>query len=183
MQIGRLIERGDLRASRFGRAWIVDRESLQRYAAARPGRGRPLSAAVAWRRLAIAKAASLEDVRQLANECRRRSVPVAVRILPGELDSALDDRRLVLGAADAAIARHAAVGQPRERVAYVRASDLDGFLDDHFAERRSEESNVLLRVVGDDVWPFGQERFVDPVVAAIDLIDIGDVRSAAEAIR
>ena len=183
MQIGRLIERGDLLASRFGRAWIIDRKSLQRYAAARPSRGRPLSAAVAWQRLASAGVRSLADVRKLANVCRRRAVPVPIRVLPGELDSALDDHRLVLGGADAAIAHQAAVGQPGERVAYVRASDVDEFLSDHFAERGADGSNLSLRVVEDDVWPFDGSRVVPSLVAAVDLVDIGDVRSAAEAIK
>jgi excisionase family DNA binding protein len=183
MQVGRLIDRGDLLASRFGRAWIVDSGSLQRYAAARPSRGRPLSAAVAWQRLANANAKSLADVRKLANECRRRAVPVPIRVLPGELDSAIKDHRLVLGGADAAIARQSAVGKPRERVAYVRASDIDEFLIDHFAERGVDGADLSLRVVDDDVWPFDGDRFVPPLVAAVDLVDIGDVRSASEAIR
>lgn len=183
MQVGRLIERGDLLASRFGRAWTIDRESLQRYAAARPSRGRPLSAAMAWQRLANASAGSLADLRMLANECRRRAVPIAVRVLPGELDTALEDQRLVLGGTDAAIAHQSAVGQPRQRVAYVRASDVDEFLSDHFAVRGAADSNLVLRVVNDDIWPFNEDRYVAPLVAAIDLVDIGDARSAAEAIR
>ncbi len=183
MQVGRLIERGDLIASRFGRAWIIDRESLQRYAAARPSRGRPLSAAVAWRRLADARVRSLADLRKLANDCRRRAVPVPVRVLPGEFCSALLDHRLVLGGADAAIAHRAAVGQPREHVAYVRASEVDQFLTDHFAVRDDAGCNLVLRVVDDGVWPFDGNRIVGPVVAAIDLVDIGDIRYAAEAIK
>jgi excisionase family DNA binding protein len=183
MQVGRLIENGDLLASRFGRAWVIDRDSLQRYAAARPGRGRPLSAAAAWQRLSNAHADSIDDLRRLANQCRRRAVTVPVRVLPGELDAAIGDERIVLGGADAAIAHKAAVGQPSERVAYIRASCVEGFLGDHFASHDALQPNLVLRVVVDEVWPFEEERFVSPLVAAIDLVDVGDVRSAAEAIR
>ena len=183
MQVGRLIQQGDLDASRFGRAWMVNRESLQRYASARPRRGRPLSAGPAWKRLIDADPKSLAEVRQLANECRRRAARRPVRLLPGELDVALRDARLVLGGADAAINLGAAVGQPRERVCYVRESDVDAFLADHFGSVDHENPNVILRVVDDDVWPFDGHRNAPAAVAAVDLVDFGDVRSAAEVIR
>lgn len=183
MQIGRLIERGDLLASRFGRAWVIDRESLQRYAAARPARGRPLSAAAAWRLLGEARAGSHKELRYLANQCRRRAVSAPARVFPGELEKAIADQRLVLGGADAAISHGAAVGQPRDRVAYVRASELIEFLSDHHAVTGDTEPNLLLRVVDDEVWPFDGLRFVAPLVAAVDLVDVGDVRSASEVIR
>jgi excisionase family DNA binding protein len=183
VQVGRLIDRGDLVASRFGRVWMIDRESLQRYASARPHRGRPLSASHAWQRIVDADPKSLAEVRQLANECRRRADRRPIRLLPGELDAALQDPRLVLGGADAAINAGAAVGQPRERVGYLRESDLDEFLSDHFGSFDNENPNVILRVVDDEAWPFDGQRFAPAVVAAVDLVDVGDVRSVAEVIR
>jgi excisionase family DNA binding protein len=183
MQVGRLIQQGDLDASRLGRTWMVNRKSLQRYASARPRRGRPLSPGPAWQRLIDADPKSLAQVRQLANECRRRAARRPVRLLPGELDAALQDARLVLGGADAAINLGAAIGQPRERVCYVRESDLEAFLADHLGSVDHENPNVILRVVDDDVWPFDGQRNAPVAVAAVDLVDIGDVRSAAEVIR
>ena len=183
MQVGRLIRQGDLDAGRFGRSWVVNRESLQRYAAARPSKGRPLSAASAWDRLLHSNPGSLHDLRQLANKCRRRADRQPIRLLPGEVDQAMHDARLVLGGGDAAIQYGSAVGQPRERIAYVRSRDLEPFLSDHFGSPDHENPNVILRVVDDDSWPFDEQRFAPAVVAAVDLVDIGDVRSAAEAIR
>ena len=183
MQVGRLIQQGDLDADRFGRSWVVNRESLQRYAAARPPKGRPLSAASAWDRLLNADPRSLHDLRQLANQCRRRADRRPIRLLPGEVDQALQDERLVLGGADAAIQHGSAVGQPRQRIAYVGSHDFEPLLSDHFGSPDSENSNVILRVVDDELWPFDQQRFVSLFVAAVDLVDSGDVRSAAEAIR
>ena len=183
MQVGRLIRQGDLAADRFGRSWVVNRESLQRYAAARPPRGRPLSVASAWNRLLGANPRSLSDLRELANQCRRRAERQPIRVLPGEVERAFQDERLVFGGADAAIHHGSAVGQPRERIAYMRACDLEPFLSDYFGSPDSENPNMILLVVDDDSWPFGLQRFVPAVVAAVDLVDIGDVRSAAEALR
>lgn len=183
MQVGRLIQQGDIDAARFGRAWMVDRESLQRYASARPGRGRPLSPGSAWQRLFYADPHSLGHVRQLANVCRRRAERRPIRVLPGELDAALEDLRLVLGGADAAINLGAAVGQPRERVGYLRESDLENFLANHFGQLDNESPNLILRIVQDEIWPFDERRFAPSAVVAVDLVDIGDVRSLAELIR
>ena len=182
MQVCRLIRNGELVATRFGRAWIVDPESLARYAASRPGRGRPLAAREAWRRLLQSNPTSLAEARLLANACRRRALRRPVRVLPGELDGALADDRLILGGTDAALAYGAAIGLPQQRVGYVRAADAEVFVDDHFGEFGEESANLVLRVVDDGLWPFN-DRLVPRPVAVIDLIDLGDVRSAAEAMR
>jgi excisionase family DNA binding protein len=83
MQVGRLIQRGDLTATRFGRVWMIHPESLNRYAAARPERGRPLSSQAAWLQLLEAEPLTLEELRRLANTCRRRAERYPARILPG----------------------------------------------------------------------------------------------------
>jgi hypothetical protein len=87
-------------------------------------------------------------------------------LLPGELDAALQDARLVLGDADAAIYHGAAVGKPGESIGYLRESDFDEFLTYHFGSLGDEAPNVVVRVV-DEVWPFDAEKFAHAVVAAV----------------
>jgi hypothetical protein len=96
---------------------------------------------------------SLAELRRLANACRRRADLRPVRVLPGELDGALADVRLVIGGADAAIGHGAAVGQAREHIAYVRSSDVAGFLSVHFGSPENDSPNLSLRVVDDEAWP------------------------------
>ena len=183
MQVGPLIKNGELAATRFGRTWIVNRESLPRCADLRPGRGRPWTAHQAWDRLLESNPTELVHARRLANACRRRALRRPLRVLPGELDGALADDRLVLGGTDAALALGAAIGLPRQRVGYVRASDMQGFVDDHLGRFDEDGANLLLRVVDDELWPFADVRLAPRPVAVIDLVDLGDIRSAAEIMR
>ncbi len=69
---------------------------------------------------------------------------------------------------------------------YVRSSDLVGLASDRRLRpvEAGEPPNVYLRVVDDEVWPFGAgERYAPPVVAAVDLVEVLDHRSADEVLR
>jgi len=62
--------------------------------------------------------------------------------------------------------------------AYVRQSDLEVILDEEAMEERTERFNLLLRVVEDRVWPFGQGSEVAPrPVVAVDLLESDDERA------
>jgi excisionase family DNA binding protein len=182
VQIGRLIDAGELDAKRFGRSWAIDPESLRRYRLLRPRRGRPLSERASWQRVLDAEPpANIDEAIDLARLVRRRSRNERLRILPA-LDGRIeDDPRVHHGGAHAAIHHSAGVGRPDQRDVYIGAGDADSFRADYRANSNADDPNVVLRVV-DEPMAFG-DRFVPPIVALLDLLDAADTRAAAEALR
>lgn len=190
MQISRLVRQGDLRASRFGNALLIDEDSVSEYRELRPERGRPLSASSAWARIARESARleaagnerqALESARHLAIVARRRADRHAYRVVPNRLPALLTDQRVVLSGADAG-QRHGAPVRPGEpHPVYVSSADRDQLVAD-YRLRDEAEPNVIVRVVDPDVWIL-HDRVAPPLVAAIDALDDGDARSAAEILR
>ena len=182
VQIGRLIDAGELDARRFGRSWAIDADSLRRYRLLRPQRGRPLSERAAWQRVFDAEPpADIDEAIDLARLVRRRSRNERVRIIPA-LDGRLErDPRLVHGGAHAAIHHGAAIGRPDRRDVYIWNDDEDGFRADYRANSNADDPNIVLRVVEEPKEFDG--RFVPPIVALLDLLDAADTRAATEALR
>lgn len=181
VQIGRLIDAGELDARRFGRSWAIDSESLRRYRIVRPRRGRPLTERTAWRRLLVAEPpANIDEAIDLTRLVRRRSRNERLRILPAFGDRVMGDLRVHHGGAHAAIHHGAGIGRPERHDVYISAADADAFRAEYHADPNSENPNVVLRVVDEPV-EFG--RFVPPIVAVLDLLDAADTRAAAEALR
>lgn len=182
VQVGRLIEAGELDARRFGRSWAIDPESLHRYRLLRPRRGRPLSEPAAWRRVLDAEPpADVDEAIELARLVRRRSRNERVRILPA-LDGRIDDDpRIHHGGAHAAIHHGAGIGRPGQRDIYIGAADVDAFRSEYRASPNADGANVVLRIVENPTLVGG--RFVPPIVAVLDLLDAADTRAATEALR
>lgn len=191
MQISRLVRQGDLRASRFGNAVLIDEDSVSEYRELRPERGRPLSASSAWARIARESARleaadnereALEAARHLAIVGRRRADRHAYRVVPNRLPALLADQRVVLSGADAGQHHGAPVRPGEPHPVYVSSDDLDQLAVEHRLRDDDAEPNVLVRVVDPGVWILGH-RVAPPLVAAIDAFDDGDARSAAEILR
>jgi excisionase family DNA binding protein len=182
VQVGRLIDAGELDAKRFGRSWAIDPDSLRRYRLLRPRRGRPLSERAAWQRvLAAGPPSNIDQAIDLARLVRRRSRNEHLRILPalhGRID---DDPRVHHGGAHAAIHHGAGIGRPDQRDIYIGASNADAFRADYRADPNADDPNVVLRIL-DEPMAFG-DKFVPPIVAVLDLLDAADTRAAAEALR
>jgi excisionase family DNA binding protein len=182
VQIGRLIDAGELNAKRFGRSWAIDPDSLRRYRLLRPRRGRPLSERASWRRVLDAEPpANIDEAIDLARLVRRRSRNERLRILPA-IDGRIEaDPRVHHGGAHAAIHHGAGIGRPDQRDLYISAGDADSFRAEYRADPNADDPNVVLRIV-DASMVFG-DRFVPPIVAVLDLLDAADTRAAAEALR
>lgn len=182
VQIGRLIDAGELDAERFGRSWAIDPDSLRRYRLLRPGRGRPLSERASWQQVLGAEPpVSIDDAIALARIVRRRSRNERVRILPA-LDGRIDDdQRVRHGGVHSAIHHGAGVGRPDQRDIYINAADVDAFRSEYRAHPNVGNANVVLRVVENPIAFDG--KFVPSIVAVLDLLDAGDTRAAAEALR
>jgi len=182
VHVGRLIDAGELDAKRFGRSWAIDPDSLHRYRILRPRPGRPLSERGAWQRVLEAEPpADIDEAIELARLVRRRSRNERVRILPA-LDARIaDDQRVRHGGAHAAIHHGAGIGRPQQRDVYIRARDADAFHSDYRANPNADDPNVVVRVVDDLID--GDDQFMPPIVAMLDLLDAADTRAAAEALR
>lgn len=182
VQVGRLIDAGELDAERFGRSWAIDPDSLRRYRLLRPRRGRPLSELASWKRVLDAEPpANIDDAIDLARIVRRRSRNERVRILPA-LDGRIDDDpRVRHGGTHAAIHHGAGVGRPNQRDIYIDAADVDAFRSEYRADPNADDANVVLRILENPIAFDG--KFVPPVVAVLDLLDAGDTRASAEALR
>ncbi len=182
VQVGRLIDAGELDAQRFGRSWIIDPGSLRRYRLLRPRRGRPLSERVSWQRMLDAEPpANIDEAIDLARLVRRRSQNERIRILPALHHRIVDDPRARHGGAHAAIHHGAGIGRPAQRDIYISAADADSFRADYRANPNADDPNVVLRIV-DEPMAFA-DKFVPPIVAVLDLLDAADTRAAAEALR
>ncbi|MEJ7719085.1 MAG: helix-turn-helix domain-containing protein [Ilumatobacteraceae bacterium] len=182
VQVGRLIDAGELDAERFGRSWAIDPDSLRRYRLLRPRRGRPLSELASWQRVLDAEPpVNIDDAIDLARLVRRRSRNERVRILPA-LDGRIDDDpRVRHGGAHAAIHHGAGIGRPGQRDIYINAADVDALRSEYRADPNADDANVVLRAVENPIAFDG--KFVPPVVAVLDLLDAADTRAAAEALR
>lgn len=185
-QIGRLIKAGELKADRFGPVWAVDLASVRRRAALRPRPGRPLAPRNAWARLRQASTAGVDDIEEvigLAVACRRRAERRSRRVLPAVLADVLADPRVVVSGTVAGEQHGAAVEGLPPHDLYIRRSDVEPVVAVHRMRtpEPNAEGNIHLQVVEDEVWPFdGDDQIAWPVVAAVDLIDALDHRSAAE---
>lgn len=184
IQVRRLIAAGELRAERFGRSWQVDLDSVHRYDDLRPSVGRPHGAKRSWDLLGRRHPSSMDEARQLAVEARRRARRRLARVSPGELPQLLSSDQVV-ASGTAAAAHHGAPVQDRPpHAVYVRQSDLDQVASKHDLRFEDGEPNVVVRVVPDAVWPFADDqRYANPVITLVDLIDDRDDRSAREVLR
>jgi len=179
VQIGRLIANGDLDATRFGRAWAIDRASLFRYAALHPPSGRPLNASNAWRRLEQARPTSVSDIEQLAVTCRRRAQRLSAWVPPVKHQSLLHDALVVPSGVVAAAALGAPVDEHPPFQIYVRLRDWPTIRAKYRADEQHSEPNVVVRIAPDDA-PVFHNGGVDHVVAAVDLVSEREHRIAAE---
>ncbi len=182
VQVGRLIDAGELDAERFGRSWAIDPNSLRRYRLLRPRRGRPLSEFASWQRVLDAEPpANIDEAIDLARLVRRRSRNERIRILPALDGRIADDPRVHHGGAHAAVHHGAGIGRPDQRDIYISAADADSFRADFRATPNADEPNAVLRIVEGPIA--FTDQFVPPIIAVLDLLDAADTRAAAEALR
>jgi excisionase family DNA binding protein len=182
VQVGRLIAQGEIIATKWGRAWMIDAASVHRYAALRPERGRPFEQQRAWDELLVTQVGSMKKAKALAVVARRHSVRHSVRVVPGMVEKLRRDSRVVLSGVDAAQAHGAHVSVMPPLDLYVRSKDLAGLMKKYVSAENVTDPNVIIRSVETDVLQqFG--KYVPLIVALVDLIAEGDTRSAQEVLH
>ena len=181
-QVGRLIARGELVATKWGAAWMVDAASVHRYASTRPERGRPYLPERAWAELLSSDVRTMDEAKKLAVLCRRRAERHGVRVIPGFLDSLRQDPRVVLSGVDAGRKFNAMVTVSPPVDVYLHVNDVEKVFKKYVSADHVTDPNVIIRVVESDVLQ-QFERHVPLIVALVDLVAEGDYRSAQEVLN
>lgn len=191
-RVRQLLASGQLRGQQVGRSWVIEPHEVEQLR--RRGVGRPWSAASAWAVLNVAdgqgrdlspaeRSRARQRLRQhgldgLVGPLRSRAEARSFYGHPSALDRLVDDPGVVRGGVSAARDHDADLiaGEPIEL--YVRRSRLAELVDRYALDSDADRPNVLVRIVDDDAWPFGDDAGVAPwPVVAVDLLDAGDDRS------
>ena len=181
-QVGRLLSRGEILGSKWGRSWMIDAASVHRYASTRPERGRPYLPERAWAELLDSNVRTMDGAKKLAVLCRRRAVRHGVRVIPGFLDALRKDSRVVLSGVDAGRKFKAMVMIAPPVDLYVHVDDAEKVFKKYISEDQVTDPNVIIRVVESDVLQ-QFEHHVPLIVALVDLVAEGDYRSAKEVLN
>ena len=192
-RVRQMLADGELRGSRVGRAWVVERDALDD-ALDRPSvSGRPWRPAAAWALLGLIAGSDVElspvDRVRIGRRAEAGVVDNLSRLRvrsgerrfyghPSVLGPLLEDPGVVRSGVSALgdygvdlVVQDVAEG-------YVRGSEVDVLVDQFALERGAGRWNVTLRVVDDEVWPFeADQRVASGVVVAVDLLDSADERS------
>jgi excisionase family DNA binding protein len=194
-----LAANGDIPAEKIGGRWLVEKVGVERRRRRGSSGGRPFIPRNAWAILclasgedvdAIAAAArsrlrrtlSLEGLGALSLRLEQRADVARYRAHPGEIAHLRESDKLIPSGVSAARLVGLDLLSGREVDGYVRASALDRLVKKHaLAPAAIGESNVVLRIVPDDVWDlFLAARPHAPEAAiALDLVEAHDSRSQA----
>ncbi|HVE67355.1 MAG TPA: helix-turn-helix domain-containing protein [Solirubrobacteraceae bacterium] len=194
-----LLQAGRLEGVKLGGRWLVDGRSVWRRKRAGASRGRHLRPRNAWGLLALA---SGEQAPWLSPGERYRMRCLLDNNALHALRPRLDERatvhrfqahagvlrrlgmhgRLVLTGASAASARGLELVAGRELDAYAPYGEVDDLIRRFALSPADDESNVVLREMPAELWPF-EERHAPVAAVAVDLGEYGDARSADVAER
>jgi len=183
-RVRQLIERGDLRAERFGRQWMVHSADVKDLRATTRVAGHPYSPTNAWGLLLLASGAqpswlSAADTRRLSTLLAERGIRTVIPLLrrrsqreswfihPSLLSRLASDPRTVRAGTSAV---DALVSDGFLEI-YVSGAVAQDLAMEFSADTHSRDGNVLVRVIN-GTWPFvpGQAS-VPRLVAAVDLLD------------
>ena len=183
-QVRRLIANGELRAEAVSgvrgrstsRPWTSD--LLRSRVAADPSAQK-----AAWRRLQAVgdESLDLDDLPSLAVQVRRRSHEQRFRILPFRAAGLRSDSAVV-HVRGRVQQRTALLSTPTVWTCTSDASDLAAVVDVHGLRPAFEDANVVVRIVEDEVWQFGEAKVAPLIVCALDSFERLDRRAAHEAL-
>jgi len=185
----------DLLAGRqIGREWAIERRALESLRRHRGPVGRPWRASSAWAVLAIADGDGSDLSPMDRSRARRRIAEKGLAGLVARLGARAEMRRFyghpsvlerlasepdVVRSGVSAAANHGADILAADFFeAYVPETRIAAIIDQYGLDPDAERPNVVLRVVGEAVWPFSPEVDVAPrSVVAVDLLEADDERS------
>lgn len=192
-----LIHSGGLPARRVAGRWVLEADAVDRYAEYRQP-GRPLSPRVAWGLIDLLESGrapglsapersrlrvrlrSRPYLGELARLCRRRAMPLYLRVHPGALPRALAWAGVVPAGSSA---RGHDVVDPSRVEVYLPEQAVGPMSRALRARPASRaEANLMVRVPAGPRWPFSDGK-AGPVAVAFDLWEAGDSRSRRAAER
>jgi excisionase family DNA binding protein len=188
---------GEIDAVKRGNVWWLDRRSVERRRRQEPGRGRPLSPAMAWTILLLASGdgpgraepgdhrpararrwlashSLVDDAPRLRSRARREtfaSHPSELRRLGARADVV----RTGISAAES-VGIH---GGGEELEAYAPARDRETIVAEHVLEPTA--GPVLMRWVPDELWPVIEGHLAPRAAVLVDLLEHDDPRARREA--
>jgi len=191
---------GEIDAVKRGKAWWIDRRAVERRLRHQPGRGRPLSAPMAWSVLLLASDAPESDVlgrgdhhpsrarRWLASHplgenaprLRARAQREAFAAHPSELPR-LASRPDVMPTGISAASIVGIHGGAGDVELYAPAGRRDALVSAHGLE--PGDGPVLIRWVPDDLWPAVHADVAPRAAVLVDLLEHDDPRARREASR
>lgn len=185
---------GSLPAIKIGKRWAIERPALFQRKPGLPGR--PFAAKNAWAILFLASGQEVQwldpsshwrlrqvlaqhKLEELLPRLGQRADLQRFRAHPGELSYLHDNPALVRSGATAARQHRLKLVSSKEVDAYVRAGDFKRLAKEHVLQPGGRgDSNVILRVVADSAWHFGEhERYAPLAAVAVDLADEADPRA------
>ena len=190
-RVRQMLADGVLDGERVGRAWVVERDHVRRLVTDRPEVGRPWNPASAWAVLALVDGEG-DDLSPVARARARRRLALGLDHIagrlgarcarrpfyahPGVLDRLADE--VVLSGISAAPHHGADVVAGEGVEGYLRAGDLGPVAERLGLDDQAARPNVLLRIVDDQVWPFGPgQRHAGRAVVGLDLLESEDPRT------
>jgi excisionase family DNA binding protein len=191
-RVRQLLASGRLPGQRAGRSWAIDRVDVEHLRRSRVGR--PWSSSSAWAVLGFAAGGNPElspversrarkrladnGLAGLVGQLRSRSERREMYAHPSALDRIVDEDGVVRGGVSAPVEYGVDLIVSDEAEVYVRARNLADLIDRYALDPHADRSNLIIRVVDDDVWPFDEGANVAPwSVIAVDLLDANDERS------
>jgi excisionase family DNA binding protein len=191
-RVRQMLEAGSLPGQRVGGSWVIERADVEQLC--RRPVGRPWSAASAWAvlQLAAERDHGLSPVERsrarkrladnglggLVAQLRARSERREMYAHPSALDRLGAESGAVYGGVSALDEYDVDLIAGEQAEVYVRASNVSDLVDRYALDAETERSNVVVRVVDDDDWPFEDDARVAPwSVVAVDLLDAHDERS------
>lgn len=191
-RVRQMLEAGSLPGQRVGGSWVIRRADVERLR--RQSVGRPWSAKSAWAvlKLAAGRDQELSPVERsrarkrladdglggLVAQLRARSGRHEMYAHPSVLDRLVAEPGVVRGGVSALPEYDVDLIAGEEAEVYVCASKVSDLVDLYALDAETDRSNVVVRVVDDGDWPFGDDARVAPwSVVAVDLLDAHDERS------
>jgi hypothetical protein len=188
---------GEIEGIKRGNAWWLDRRSVERRRRQEPGRGRPLSPAMAWTVLMLASGdraglpgvgahypsrgrqwlarhSLADDAARLRARARRESFDAH----PSEL-SRIAARNGVIRTGISAANSVGVHGGRREIELYAPAGDRGTIVAEHALE--PGEGPVLMRWLPEEIWPAVHGVGAPRAAVLVDLLEHDDPRARREA--
>ncbi|MDE0132962.1 MAG: helix-turn-helix domain-containing protein [bacterium] len=192
-RVRQMLASGAIAGQRVGNTWVINPKALDVLRQRRLGSGRPWKPESAWALLAVASGrdvalspsqrsrtrhrleAGLDShLAQLTARCAIRSCyahPSTLPILAAEPD-------IVTSGVSAAARYRLDIVAVYQFEGYIPESALPALIEKFALEEGAARPNATLRVVADQLWPFGPDEDVaPPAVVAVDLLESGDART------